>query len=153
MLELVRIPLTSYVVFWNVAFLRLWNTKDRIHLYILDIRFRKCRDRANQRTCVPGVFIVHRNNYNAYRRKQEAARQGERKWAMLTLIFVIATLIIFAKLLVVAVKAAWSIAKIICCIFLLPVFIVCLFAVGLVVVAVPLLAIVGIFTLVGGSFA
>ena len=72
---------------------------------------------------------------------------------MLTLIFVIATLIIFVKLFIVAVKAAWSIAKIICCVFLLPVFLVCLFAVGMVVVAVPILAIVGVFALLGGSFA
>lgn len=68
---------------------------------------------------------------------------------MLMLIFVIATLIIFCKLFVIAVKSAWSLAKIICYIFLFPVFLICLAATGIFIVAVPLLAIVGLFTLVG----
>ena len=71
--------------------------------------------------------------------------------AMLTLIFCVALIVVFVKLLIVAVKAAWGITKIVCAIVFLPIFLVALVMSGLIIVAIPILAIVGIAALLGGA--
>ena len=70
---------------------------------------------------------------------------------MLTLIFYVALIVVFVKLLVVAVKAAWGIAKIVCAIVFLPIFLIALVMSGLIIVAIPILAIVGVAALLGGA--
>lgn len=69
---------------------------------------------------------------------------------MLAIIFAVALVWVSWKMLVFGIKAAWGIAKIVCTVFLLPVFLIGLVCVGLVYIAVPVLIIVGIFALVGG---
>lgn len=70
---------------------------------------------------------------------------------MLALIFFIALIVVTVKLLILAVKAAWSVTKVICSILFLPIFLVALVAVGLVYIAIPILAIVGIAVLLGNA--
>ena len=59
---------------------------------------------------------------------------------MLTFIFTIFMFLIFGKILVFAVKAAWGISKIIASVVLLPLFLIGLVAVGLIEIAFPVLA-------------
>lgn len=66
---------------------------------------------------------------------------------MLTLLFVILLIIIFAKILMFAVKAAWGISKVIASVVLLPLFLVVLVLKGLIGLAFPILIIVGIVAL------
>lgn len=66
---------------------------------------------------------------------------------MLTLIFIILMFIVFGRILKFAVKAAWSVSKMVCSIVLLPLFLVCLIFKGLVEVAFPILVIVGIISI------
>ena len=68
---------------------------------------------------------------------------------MLTIIFVIALIWVLWKLVVLGVKAAWGIAKIICTILLFPAFMIGLVCVGLIYVAIPILIIVGIAAMIG----
>lgn len=67
---------------------------------------------------------------------------------MLTIIFVIALIWVAWKMLVLGIKAAWGIAKILCTVLLLPAFLVC---VGLLYIAIPMFVIVGIIALIGGA--
>ena len=66
---------------------------------------------------------------------------------MLTFIFTIFMFLIFGKILVFAVKAAWGISKIISSVVLLPLFLIGLVAVGLIKIAFPVLLIVGVISL------
>ena len=66
---------------------------------------------------------------------------------MLTFIFTIFMFLIFGKILVFAVKAAWGISKIIASAVLLPLFLIGLVAVGLIKIAFPVLLIVGVISL------
>ena len=66
---------------------------------------------------------------------------------MLTFIFTIFMFLIFGKILVFAVKAAWGISKIIASVVLLPLFLIGLVAVGLIKIAFPVLLIVGVICL------
>lgn len=66
---------------------------------------------------------------------------------MLTFIFTIFMFLIFGKILVLAVKAAWGISKIIASVVLLPLFLIGLVAVGLIKIAFPVLLIVGVISL------
>ena len=66
---------------------------------------------------------------------------------MFTLIFVILMFMVFGKLLVFAKKAAWGITKIIWTIVVLPIALIALVACGLIYIAVPVLAIIGIVSL------
>ena len=70
---------------------------------------------------------------------------------MLTIIFVVALIWVAWKMLVLGIKAAWGIAKILCTVLLLPAFLFGLMCVGLLYVAVPILVIVGIVALIGGA--
>ena len=67
---------------------------------------------------------------------------------MLTFLFIVLMLGDFGKLLVFAIKATWSITKIIVNIVLLPLVIIGLFVSGLAYAALIVLAIVGIVSLI-----
>ncbi len=69
---------------------------------------------------------------------------------MLTIIFIIALIWVAWKMLIFGIKAAWGIAKIVCTVFLFPAFLIGLACVGLLYIAVPILAIVGIIALIVG---
>lgn len=66
---------------------------------------------------------------------------------MMTLLFFVLMIMIFGKILLFAVKAAWGISKIVCSVVLLPIFLVSLVLIGLIKLAVPILVIVGIISL------
>ena len=66
---------------------------------------------------------------------------------MLTFIFSIAMIVIFGKLIWLAVKLAWGAANVILSLVLLPGMIIAAFALGLFKLALPVLAIVGIVAL------
>ena len=67
---------------------------------------------------------------------------------MWSLIFIILMFVVFGKILKFAIKATWSIAKIVVSLILLPLFLVGLVLSGLIVVALPILVIVGIIAFV-----
>ena len=66
---------------------------------------------------------------------------------MFTLIFIIFMFMIFGKLLAFAIKAAWGLSKIIWTIVVLPIALIALVACGLIYLAVPILAIVGLVSI------
>lgn len=66
---------------------------------------------------------------------------------MVTALFLILMLIVFCKLLVFAVKAAWGLTKILF-IVLFPIIMVVLLFAGLIYLALPLLVIAGLFSLI-----
>ncbi|MDD5969713.1 MAG: hypothetical protein PUC17_09630 [Anaerostipes sp.] len=66
---------------------------------------------------------------------------------MLTFIFTILMFLIFGKLLIFAIKAAWGISKIVCTVILLPLVLIGLVVVGLIKLALSVLLIVGIISL------
>lgn len=66
---------------------------------------------------------------------------------MLNLIFIILMFIVFGRILKFAIKAAWSISKIVCSIILLPLFLIVLMIKGLVGIAVPILIVIGIVSI------
>lgn len=67
---------------------------------------------------------------------------------MLTLLFIVLIVVVFGKLLVFALKASWGIVKVLLTIVFLPLVLVCLVLAGLVYVAVPILLVVGLFSMV-----
>lgn len=67
---------------------------------------------------------------------------------MWSLIFIILMLIVFGKILKFAIKATWSIAKILVCLVLLPLFLVGLVLSGLIIIALPVLVVVGVIAFV-----
>lgn len=70
---------------------------------------------------------------------------------MLTLVFIILMFWIFGKLLVLSVKAAWGLSKIVCTLVFLPVALIALVVGGLVWLALPLLVVVGIVSWLAGD--
>ena len=66
---------------------------------------------------------------------------------MLTFIFTILMFIVFGKLLIFAIRATWSISKIVFSLVLLPLFLVGLVLKGLVTLAFPILLVVGLIVL------
>ncbi len=66
---------------------------------------------------------------------------------MLTLIFWIMMLLIFGNVLKFAIKAAWGISKVICTVILLPLILVVMVFAGLVKLAFPILAVIGLISL------
>ncbi len=68
---------------------------------------------------------------------------------MLELIFTILMFVIFGKILVFAIKAAWGITKILFVIVLLPVVLIVLALMGLFYIAMPVLSIIGLIALFG----
>lgn len=69
---------------------------------------------------------------------------------MLTIIFFVALVWVAWRMLIWGIKAAWGIAKILCTVLLLPLFLFGLVCVGLIYLAIPILIIAGIFALLGG---
>ena len=65
---------------------------------------------------------------------------------MLTVIFSILSFVVFGKILIFALKAAWSISKIMVSLVLLPLFLVGLVIMGLIKIAFPLLVIIGVIS-------
>ena len=63
---------------------------------------------------------------------------------MWSIIFIILMFIVFGKLLKFAIKATWGIAKIVVSLIMLPLFLVVLVLSGLLVLALPILLVVGI---------
>ena len=66
---------------------------------------------------------------------------------MITL-FTILMLMLFGKMIIFGIKAAWGIGKFVIGLFLLPILIIGVIAAGLVYLALPLLAIAGVILLV-----
>lgn len=66
---------------------------------------------------------------------------------MLTLLFTVLLFLVFGKILIFAVKAAWGISKIVCTVVLLPLVLIGLVFVGLIKLAVPVLLILGVASL------
>ena len=69
---------------------------------------------------------------------------------MFTVIFFLALIWVTWKLFVLGLKATWGIAKLVCTVLLLPLFLVGLVLAGLIYVAVPVLLIVGTIALLRG---
>ena len=65
---------------------------------------------------------------------------------MLSLIFWIMMLLIFGNVLMFAIKAAWGISKVICTVVLLPLVLVVMVLVGLIKLAFPILAVIGLIS-------
>lgn len=70
---------------------------------------------------------------------------------MLMLLFVILLFIVFGKLLVLSIKAAWGITKILFTVICLPIILIVLVIGGLIYIALPILIIVGIASWLAGS--
>lgn len=67
---------------------------------------------------------------------------------MLTALFVIMMLLVFGKLLTVSFKMTWGLVKIISCLVFLPIVLIAIAASGLLTIAIPVLAVIGIIALV-----
>lgn len=67
---------------------------------------------------------------------------------MLTLLFWILMFLIFGKILVFAIRAAWGISKMFFTLILLPLFLVGLVLKGLLYVAAPILIMIGIISMI-----
>ena len=66
---------------------------------------------------------------------------------MISFVFMILMIMIFGKLFIFGIKAAWGITRILFTIVLLPAFLICLVLGGLMSLAFPILIIVGIVAL------
>ena len=66
---------------------------------------------------------------------------------MWTILFSILLLMVFGKILLFAVKAAWGVSKIVVSLVVAPIFLVVLVFVGLLQIAFPILLIIGLITL------
>lgn len=69
---------------------------------------------------------------------------------MLTVLFMVLLLLVFGKILVFAIKAAWGISKIIVSVVLLPVILIAMAVTGLLSVAFVILIMIGLISLIGG---
>lgn len=67
---------------------------------------------------------------------------------MWSIIFIILMFVVFGKLLEFAIKATWSISKIVVSLIMLPLFLIGLLLSGLIVLALPILLVVGIIVFV-----
>ena len=66
---------------------------------------------------------------------------------MLSFVFTILMFIVFGKLLIFAIKAAWGVSKIVVSLVLLPLFLVGLVLKGLITLALPILIMIGFVVL------
>lgn len=71
---------------------------------------------------------------------------------MITLIFIIFMFLIFGNILKFAIKMAWGVTKVLFSLVFLPVFLIVLVLVGLIKFALPILAIVGLISIVSLSW-
>ena len=67
---------------------------------------------------------------------------------MLSILFSILMILVFGKILLFAIKAAWGVAKIITALIFLPVILIALVMSGLIFVALPILILIGILAFV-----
>ena len=67
---------------------------------------------------------------------------------MLGFIFFILMIAIFGNMLMFAIKMAWGVTKVVCSLVLLPVFLIVLVIAGLMKLALPILAIVGLISII-----
>ena len=67
---------------------------------------------------------------------------------MLTFLFTFLMFIVFGKILIFAIKATWGLSKIMFSLILLPILLICLVLKGLILVALPALAIIGLIALI-----
>lgn len=67
---------------------------------------------------------------------------------MLTMLFLVLMFMLFGRILVFALKAAWGLSRIICTVVLLPLFLIGLVVVGLLKLAFPILLLAGVVFLV-----
>lgn len=86
-------------------------------------------------------FEVNRKSDNA---SEALLGRIERKKNMLTLLFIICFFVVFGKLLMFGIKAAWGISKFLLTVVLLPVILIGMVVGGLMSVAFPILIVVGI---------
>lgn len=70
---------------------------------------------------------------------------------LLFILFVILMIGVFGKLLALSFKAAWGLTKILFHLVFLPVVLIGMVIAGLISLAVPILAIIGLLALLGGS--
>jgi len=68
---------------------------------------------------------------------------------MMTLLFFILMIVVFGKLLVFAIRATWSVAKIFFTLVFLPLLLIGLVIKGLLIIALPVLVIIGVVSLFG----
>ncbi|MGN1140834.1 MAG: hypothetical protein ACI4TF_06510 [Oliverpabstia sp.] len=66
---------------------------------------------------------------------------------MLAFIFMVLLFMVFGKILVFAVKAAWGVTKIVCTVVLFPLILIGMVVGGLIKIALPVLLIVGVIAL------
>lgn len=66
----------------------------------------------------------------------------------MTFLFTFLMFIVFGKILIFAIKMTWGISRIFFSLVLLPLFLVVLVIKGLVTIALPILAIIGLFALI-----
>ena len=64
------------------------------------------------------------------------------------ILFIIAMIIVFFKMMILGIKACWGISKFFFCLLLLPIMLIGLAIAGLFVVAFPILAIIGLVVVV-----
>lgn len=67
---------------------------------------------------------------------------------MLTILFTVALVWVAWKILVLGIKVTWGIAKVLCAVLLLPIFIFGIVCVGLVYIAIPILVLLCIVALI-----
>ncbi len=67
---------------------------------------------------------------------------------MLTIVFIILMFVVFGKILKFAVKATWSVSKMVCSVVLLPITLIGMVVKGLVEIALPILLIVGVLSFI-----
>ena len=67
--------------------------------------------------------------------------------SMLSIIFAMCMLIVFGRLLIFGIRAAWGIAKVLCTIVLLPVILIALVFGGLIYIAFLILIVVGVVSI------
>ena len=68
---------------------------------------------------------------------------------MFTLLFLIMMIWVFGKLAILAVRASWTILKVMVWLVFLPLTLIGLFIEGFVYIAIPILAIIGLLSLLG----
>ena len=64
------------------------------------------------------------------------------------ILFTIAMIVVFFKIMIFGIKACWGISKFFLCLLLLPIMLIGLAIAGLVMVAFPILAIIGLIVVV-----
>lgn len=71
---------------------------------------------------------------------------------MLTLLFCIFMLVVFGKLIIFAIKAAWGISKVLLTLVFLPIILIVMVVIGLIKIAFPILLLVGIISIIKSIF-